>query len=221
MPFSPLPKTFSAKLDELAVRGSLGLELGCGSGGLGRLAARPGLQLYGLDRMPPEAGVRADLRADALRLPVRAGSVDLILAGNLVPHLLAQDQRAGFVRHWLAALKPAGSIIILEDEPRGDFPARANYRDLQAFLVRLDPRYRGPLVAAAEFLDIVGPFLQGADLAWGTETNAQVADTSAVLAMLKGPDAGSKGPQVELRRSIIKHGLDYGKYWWMMLSRAA
>ena len=90
---------------------------------------------------------------DALEPPISAGACDLVVASNLVRHLLAVTGHLRFLGSWLALLKPGGSLFVFEDEPATEEGPAGNYRDLQEFLSRLVPEARGPLLARRDFLD--------------------------------------------------------------------
>ncbi len=219
MSFSPLPDALDRILVQLSrVPGARLLDLGCGEGSLPCDLLSGRVTVIGLDRVPPWRGSRAQVVGDALSPPFRAGGFELVVAANLFRHLLTADPAGDFLRLWQGLLRPGGMLFILEDQPPapgGDDPARANYQAFQAFLARLHPEGRRPLLDLRSFLRWLDKNRQGPSR-WvtGVQDNTWPADTQAVLAMLAG-DGGVLDPSVEqLVRSIRRHGLHYGKYWW-------
>ncbi|MGD9548281.1 MAG: class I SAM-dependent methyltransferase [Candidatus Krumholzibacteriia bacterium] len=220
MPFSPLPGICNARLDALAAAGgACALDLGCGDGRLGAICSRSGLSIYGVDRLVPLKGDLAHIVGDACGLPVPRSSLDLLLAGNLVRHLLVQDPDLAFLDHWESVLRPGGTLLILEDQPGAGSPARRNYRDLQDLLAGLDPRRRGPLVTVQSFRSLVKDRAWVADAPWGLAPNRYPADGEAVAAMLAAGSPAESGPVAGLLRSLERHGLEYGDFWWLMATK--
>lgn len=217
MPFDPLPKTLTDLLAAGAGAPLTAVELGCGDGRLLALVRQPGIACYGLDRLPRVAGSRADVVADACRPPIRAASVDLVLASNLVRHLVPAQRDLGFLDAWLALLKPGGSLFILEDEPTARPAPAANYRDLQAFLARLWPLGRGPLLSHEGFGRRLPARLAALVTDHGVAENRWPQDAAAAVAML---EAGRPAPGDEAARlaaAIAARGLACGRQWWCRL----
>jgi len=213
MPFDPLPETLAGDLARLARRpGACGLDLGCADSDLARRLSTPDLPVWGLDRMSDGA---VGVIADALRLPLAEERVDVLLAANLVRHLLPGRLAGEFLVHWFDALRPGGVLYVLEDEPDLSTPARRNYHDLQAFLAILCGPGRGPLVPADTMRPVAERALPRADLQWGRLVNRRRADVRAVLGMLGRGEGSDRGEGGRLRRSIGRHGLEYGPYWWL------
>lgn len=212
MSFSPLPAEFLFCLQELKSRTFPQiLDLGSGGGFFASLLAAEGLPTWGLDLMPRQAGAVVDLRGDALAPPIRPGSLDCLLAGNLIHHLLAQDSTLSFIDGWLELLKPGGWLFIFGDEPAvGDDPAASNYGHLQDFLASLMPERRGVLISRASFIEQVSAL--SPELTWqsGLQKNEQLPDIESVRRML----GGSTGSPPPILRAIEKSGLSYGRYWW-------
>jgi len=110
------------------------LDLGCGPGGsaIELARARPGARIVGIDIAPRmlrearrrlrEAGLSARrvplAQADAVRLPIRTGSVDAI-TGHSFLYLVA-DREATLAESW-RVLRPGGHLILMEPHAR---PAR-------------------------------------------------------------------------------------------------
>ncbi|MCK9997277.1 MAG: class I SAM-dependent methyltransferase, partial [Candidatus Krumholzibacteria bacterium] len=184
MSFTPLPKTFT----DLSLNQDLPfpriLEFGCGDGRFREVLTDRGIFSWGLDRMGRPGGTVADVVGDALFPPVASGSLDFLLAANLVRHLAPVDPTLGFLTRWLELLNPGGCLFIFEDEP-GHSPAGvAHYGDLQDFLFRLMPESRGPLLPLAEFKTRVSTLGFPAGWDFGLVRNRQAIDATVVLEML-------------------------------------
>lgn len=217
MPFDPLPESLTELLGRPDTERLRAVELGCGDGRLLGLLRRGGLACLGVDRMPRAAGSVADVRGDACRPPLRPGSLDLVLAANLVRHLLPAQSTLGFLDTWLGLLKPGGSVFILEDEPTGTTPAAAHYRDLQDFLARLWPSARGPLVSGKAFRRRLTPSLAGRVADFGTGANHWPQDADAVVALLRAGAPTAGGEAARLADAIAADGLACGRQWWCRL----
>jgi SAM-dependent methyltransferase len=218
MPFDPLPRSLTELLDGPGASRLRAVELGCGDGRLLDLLRRRGLACVGLDRMPRVAGSAAELRGDACRPPLRSGSLDLVIAANLVRHLLPSQPGFGFLETWVSLLKPGGSVFILEDEPTDDPLSAARYRDLQDFLARLWPSARGPLVSGRSFRRRLPPSLAARVTDFGTGANAWPQDAAAVVAMLRAGAPSAGGEATRLADAISAEGLSCGRQWWCRLS---
>lgn len=220
MSFSPLPAPLQEQLVLLGnTADPLVLDLGCGDGGFSRSLAGYGIPIWGLDRSVPALARGVQIRADACRPPIRPHCLDLILAGNLVRHLLAQNASGVFLSTWARLLKPGGMLVVLEDSPGNDTGADRNFRDLQAFLAQLAPGRRGPLLTLGGFRQLVDPLLPGGRWQTGSVLNANRPDAAAVLEFLAGQGGavGPRGPGGQLLESIRQQGLSYGSYWWAMI----
>lgn len=220
MPFSPLPRSFSARLHGLDPVAGRVLDLGCGDGGFVRRLRGLGVAAFGLDSGPPALGVRADLRGDARRAPVLPGSLDVVIAANLVRHLLVPDPRGRFLEHWLALLRPGGCLYIFEDDPGESSPAVANYRDLQRFLAVLMPGRRGELLPLCGFLSLLQHMPNVVLVAQGRRRNRRPAHAAAALEMLRAHGGTATGEATRLQASLREHGLAYGRFWWACLEPA-
>ena len=186
----------------------------CGDGRLLALVRRPGVVCLGLDRLPRAAGSVADIVGDACRPPVRDRSLDVLLAANLVRHLVPSRPGLEFLEAWLGLLKPGGSLVILEDEPTARPAAAANYRDLQAFLARLWPMGRGPLLARSAFLLRVPPQLLPLVADGGVAVNRWPQDARAAVAMLESGSPAAGDAAAGLAAAIGAQGLSCGRQWW-------
>jgi ubiquinone/menaquinone biosynthesis C-methylase UbiE len=111
------------------------VDAGCGTGYLaaGLRRAVPGLRVVGADlsdgmlRCARTAGAWPLVQADGLRLPVRTGSVDLIVARGVLHHL--PDVTAALAE-WRRALRPRGAVVLLSEptpsvERHGEWLVRA------------------------------------------------------------------------------------------------
>lgn len=218
MSFDPLPETL-AELCRGRPSGWRGVDLGCGDGELTGALRRHGAWIAGLDSAPRGIAGGADLRGDARRPPLREGSLDLVVAGNLARHLLPADPGFGFLDAWLRLLRPGGSVFLLEDEPTaGD--AAANHRDLQDFLARLAPAGRGPLVSLSDFVGAMPSRLRGSIAGQGVAPNRWELDARAAVAMLATGRPAPGGEAARLAGRIERHGLGCGDMWWLQLAAA-
>lgn len=218
MPFDPLPRNLTERLDAPGASCLRAVELGCGDGRLLDVLRRRGLPCVGLDRLPRAAGSAADIRGDACRPPLLPGSLDLVIAANLVRHLLPSQPGFEFLETWVSLLKPGGSVFILEDEPTDTPPAAARYRELQDFLARLWPSARGPLVSGKSFRRRLPPSLAARVTGSGTAANAWPQDAQAVVAMLRAGAPTAGGEAARLADAISADGLSCGRQWWCRLS---
>lgn len=211
MPFSPLPAIFAERLARVAASGGLALDLGCGDGAFaGRLEAA-GVVPVGLDRLPRSLARRADLRGDARRPPLRDRSLDLLTAANLLRHLAPAGPLPPLLERWQGLLRPGGALFLFEDEPADSPAAVRNYRDLQAFLARLLPGQRGPLLA----LDRFRAGLPTRDRwRFGLQENRSTLDPAAATTLLAGAGAPPTGEAARLAAAITAGGLACGRYWW-------
>lgn len=219
MSFTPLPTSLTGILAELDPGRARVLDLGCGDGRFSAEVAKFSISAIGLDRALPGGGTTAQLVGDALAPPVRPASCDLILAGNLVRHLLPAHPHLEFLARWLDLLKPGGYLFIAEDEPGRQPKGAVRYRQLQTFLARVMPLGRGPLIGLAEFRHISLPVQTGATWSFGGERNSYSLDAEAAAAMLSGSDMDPEGEAAVLAAGIRKDGLDPGRFWWALARR--
>jgi SAM-dependent methyltransferase len=216
MSFSPLPTTL---LEELAGRrGEPVVELGCGDGRLSALLEARGCAVWRLDRRPPWHGSAAQVVADAGALPLGEGSVGLLICANLLRHLWPPPGGRVVPDDWRRCLRAGGALFILEDEPRSRPAAVRHYRDLQAFLARVDPGGRRPLLPRQRFEARLARSGERGGWRTGAGRNRYPADRRAAAALLRGTGTGTRdggeGEAARLARAIARDGLDYGEYWW-------
>jgi SAM-dependent methyltransferase len=97
-------------------------DLGCGTGSLSVLVAEAGHRVAGLDRSAPmvaaaeakarAAGVDAAFRqGDAAAPPYPAASADVVLSRHVLWALPDPDEA---VQRWVALLRPAGRLVLVE-----------------------------------------------------------------------------------------------------------
>jgi SAM-dependent methyltransferase len=213
MSFSPLPKTFL----DLLHRPDAGpiVELGCGDGRFSALLPEAAGCLLRIDRRPPSRGTVADLVADARALPLTTGMASLLISPNLLRHLWPVVEGRPVPAEWLRCLRPGGSLCIFEDEPVSSPAAARHYRDLQAFLARLQPRERKPLLPRRVFERTLQRW-EGPRGAWrlGRRRNSWPANSADVVRWLRALGRGASSEAGRLAAAIEKDGLAYGPYWW-------
>jgi ubiquinone/menaquinone biosynthesis C-methylase UbiE len=96
------------------------LDAGCGTGYLaaGLRRARPDVFVAGSDlsagmlRRAGAAGGHPLVQADAARLPVADGAVDLVVARGVLHHL---PDVTGTLREWRRVLRPAGAVVLVSE----------------------------------------------------------------------------------------------------------
>ena len=194
--------------------GAVVLDLGCGDGTLGRICARLGVEVFGLDSIRPQLGSAARIVGDAVQPPLLPGQADLVLAGNLFRHLRIRDLGAAFLRTWGDLLKPGGWLVLLEDERCSQPAAALNYAELQDFLVTLTQGRRGKLIRLSEFQTLLPSVPLPGPWKSGLKKNDWPADPETVMLMLRGHGRAPVGEAARLIDSIGQHGLSYGDYWW-------
>jgi SAM-dependent methyltransferase len=213
--FDPFPATIT-ELCRGAPASWRALDLGCGDGALRAHVRAAGAWCAGLDRAPGGLAAAVDVRGDARRPPLRAQALDLVLAGNLVRHLVPGDPDLRFLERWLELLRPGGSVFVLEDEPSPG-AAAVNHRDLQAFMARVAPAGRGPLLARDAFVGALPWRLRERVTGGGTEVNRWPLDAAAAVAMLESGRPHPGGEAARLASAIRRHGLGCGRMWWLRL----
>ncbi len=213
MSFTPLPKIFTDFCRNADFPVSRILELGCGSGRFRDALSDLGVTSWGLDRVHPQGGTVADVVGEADSPPLLTASLDLLVVPNLLRHMIPALADFSFLGRWLDLLKPGGSLFIFEDEPGTASRGEINYRDLQAFLARLMPESRGPLIPLEEFKTRSSSFQKAAVWEFGLVRNRHTIAAAPVLDML-GPGVAAGGETALLARNIGRDGLDPGHYWW-------
>lgn len=141
------------------------LDVGCGAGEFGARLIAVGWEVFGLELVEAQAGraraagVRAVAGEVSAGLPFRAGSLDLVFAGELIEHLLDTD---GFLANIHRVLRPGGVLVLttpnlasLENRVRlllGRYPVWVDYRLGSSGHVRAyTPRVLGAQLAAHGF----------------------------------------------------------------------
>ncbi len=213
MSFCPLPKTFLERLR--AARPCRIVEIGAGDGGFAAVLGGHGASPWRIDRRPPWTGSAAQVVGDARELPLGEGTVDLLIAANLLRHVWPPPRGEAVPAEWLRCLAAGGKLYIFEDEPTARPRAARNYRDLQDFLAAVDPATRRPLLPRARFLARAAPGRTGSRWEWGVHPNLQpVRSPDSVIAWLRGGGGEAEGQAQRLAAAIARHGLAYGDYWW-------
>ena len=214
MAFSPLPKTFIDSLSHLNSADSVVFELGSGQGHFRAQLQKQGCDCLGMDIRPPVAGMVCDVVGDARKVPLKPGSVSLLIAANLVRHLVPRHRLGDYISQWRGLLKPGGSLVIFEDEPSQATRQVRNFGDLQDFLAQLMPESRGPLMPLKRFKELVDCDNDGESWTFGIEHNQETINATEVVRFLAGGAGVPTGTVAGLIKSIGRDGLAPGKYWW-------
>jgi len=215
MPFSPLPTHFIDHISRLDPNTDTVLELGSGEGHFCALLTAAGAKPLGLDLRHPGLGTVCDLVGDARRPPLRPGSLAVLVAANLVRHLVPRHRLGDIIAGWRRLLKPGGALFIFEDEPGRATPAERNFCDLQAFLAQLLPESRGPLLALSRFRKVVGDEADPTPWTFGFQQHKdEPLNATEVMRFLSAGEGTPTGAVAGLIRSIGRDGLTPGRYWW-------
>jgi SAM-dependent methyltransferase len=150
---------YEAAVAELGLApGQSALDAGCGTGralGALRAAVGPRGRVIGADITPEMVteAARAGrdrlallIEADAVRLPVRSSTLDVVFAAGLLHHL--PDPAAG-LREFARVCRPGGRLALFHPIGRAALAAKRGHT-LTADDVRAEPNLR-PLLAAAGF----------------------------------------------------------------------
>ncbi len=178
------------------------------------LVEAQGKHCLGLDLRHPVTGAVCNLVGDARRAPIRPGTVRLLVAANLVRHVLPRHKLGEHVAHWRSLLKSGGMLFIFEDEPSQSSAGVRNFKDLQAFLAQLMPEARGPLLSQEKFRHLVGAPTVPEGWTFGFQRNEETINASEVMRFLSAGDGAAEGGVAKLIRAIGRDGLDPGQYWW-------
>jgi len=104
-------------------RAGIGIDLGCGLGLQTAEMRRRGFEVVGVE---PSVGLLMQRRhgdatvvaGDALRLPVRDGSVDFVFVIGVLHHLPGREAQAQALREVARVLRPGGVLLVHESNPR-------------------------------------------------------------------------------------------------------
>jgi SAM-dependent methyltransferase len=104
-------------------RAGTGIDLGCGLGLQTAEMRRRGFAVVGVE---PSVGLLMQRRhgdapvvaGDALRLPVRDGSVDFVFVVGVLHHLPGREAQAKALREVARVLRPGGVLLVHESNPR-------------------------------------------------------------------------------------------------------
>ena len=103
------------------VRGKRVLDLGCGVGFFGNMAAERGAWVTGLDFSASALQLAAEhhpglelIRGDATRLPYASDSFDVVLLNDIIEHLADEPGRA-MVQETFRVIKPGGVLVVDTD----------------------------------------------------------------------------------------------------------
>ncbi len=158
-------------------RDSRALDLACGSGDFCADLARIGLRVVGLDfsdemllvaRVKRRAACSTLIRADALRLPLRAGSFDAVVSGFTLRKFANMEDP---LRECFRILKTGGKIALLEV----DTPASPLLRT-------------GHRIYFHKLVPLVGRLVDRDAYAWLPSSVSYIPDETRLMAMLA--DAG-------------------------------
>lgn len=171
--YPSFPPAFNRLVDRIFTRPVIGavatlppgvaLEVGCGRGRWLRRLRGLGWTTHGVDIAPSG---RPGAVAEASRLPVRGGTVDLVLAITVLQHVDAQAEALG---EMIRAVKPGGSLLLVEVLDRPGVRWQAHVRPRSAAwwreriegggmrIVREDPVEYLPLLRLLERRAMRGP----------------------------------------------------------------
>jgi SAM-dependent methyltransferase len=213
MSFWPFPKTLLAELSRGLLRGP-GIELGSGAGLL-----RERLGVAGIPLLSADTSGRCDVRLDATSLPIRSDIIGLLVAGNLLRHLDAQE-RDELLHEAARVLRVDGRLLLIEDDLDARTPAEANYRTTLELLARADPS-RGAALDLGSVVDVRPEAL--AHVVWRgvLENEERPADAFRPLDWLAA-HGGIPRDELELQRArVTEHGMEYGRFQVCLLERAS
>jgi len=215
MAFAPLPTSFAKffSANDNPEHGTV-LELGVGQGCFRAGLPDSSRTYWGLDSRPRTAGTVCDLVGDARRPPVRPGSISLLIAANLVRHLVPRYRVSDCIALWRGLLAPTGRLFIFEDEPhRATAPGR-NFYDLQGLLARLIPESRGGLLSCDRFRELAGVSCDCSEWTFGSSRNETQLDARAVMTFLAQGKGATEGEVARLVKAIGRQGIAPVRYWW-------
>jgi len=111
------------KMAERIGRGGVALDVGCGHGYVAGYLRTKGIEAFALDVDPAvlkEHSVKGYfVRGDAMRLPIRDGALDLIIAFEVVEHLKDPDAA---LREFHRCLRSRGILLLTTPTPKSPRP---------------------------------------------------------------------------------------------------
>ena len=133
--------------------GEVVLDPGCGTGwqAAGLRRAAPGVTVVGLDLSAGmlgkarAAGAGPLVQADATRLPLAAGSVDLVVTRGVLHHL---PDVVGALADWRRVLRPGGAVVVASE------PTPTVERHGEVLVRALLPLLRRPLTPTEDFWEL-------------------------------------------------------------------
>jgi len=132
----------------VSANASLVVDLACGSGPMSRELAQPGRTVIGLDLSEHELGLAAErgpgpwVRADALRLPFRDGSVDVVTSSM---GLVVVTPLATVLQEVARVLRPGGVLAGIAPALRPLGPRDVRVLTRISGLIRTKPQFPGPV----------------------------------------------------------------------------
>jgi len=193
------------------------LDLGAGEGRFAARLHQLGLTTIQVDRTFSTDDDQPRVCADLLSLPFGAESVGGIVLANVARHFPSAT-RSSLANECARTLRPGGTVLLLEDVGEARDPAETNYRDTLRWLAEYDPT-RGGVLDAAEarlsFSAALGPPVDEGI----TENAEEVLAPERPLDWLRSRMEHPPQAFQQLARSVQRHGMTYGPYWFQIYLR--
>lgn len=213
MSFLPLPGILKSDIDS-NVDGTI-IELGSGNSFFTDIVSQT-CKVIQLDLSPHIQSNYLSIKADALMVPLREKSIDIILVPNLWRHI---SNKESAISYWLQYLNNSGVLYLFEDDVIAHSIAEQNYLAVQSLLAKLSPIPRGKLLSSQDGISFLTSKFSN-PLAWsfGVQKNEYpVKSIESIIDMISLLPGSHKG----LMESIANHGISYGRYWWARYSLEA
>jgi SAM-dependent methyltransferase len=130
------------KMAERIGRGGVALDVGCGHGYVAGYLRTKGIEAFALDVDPAvlkEHSVKGYfVRGDAMRLPIRDGALNLIIAFEVVEHLKDPDAA---LREFHRCLRSGGILLLTTPTPKSctaNYPGHVSIRSRKAWVKALE-----------------------------------------------------------------------------------